>query len=135
MRSLTLFLCLFLASSVPCACTKPAPAAPPASFVTRMLLDNSKDSILECNTGVWTGRVTIAREIVVGYQNVTTTTTVGTASKTTLTLDGVLMTVERDGLCFGASTRVALAGETEVTVRRDGVYVKGQKQADLPASK
>ena len=90
---------------------------PPRAYVTKMSLAEGKESYLECNTGAWTGRVTIAPDVKVGYKNVTVTTPRNTESKTTLTLNEVMMTVEKNGLLFGADTRVPLSGEVAVEVR------------------
>lgn len=121
-----------LIALVSLACTTKV-EPPPRAFVTRMSLEEGKESTLECNTGVWSGRVTISADVKVGYKNVTTTSSAGTESKTTLTVDDTLMTVEKDGLLFGAATRVPLQGESAVEIKRDGAYVKGAKVASLPA--
>lgn len=119
---------------VPLACSVEVTSSPPPkAFVTKMTLEDGKESFLECNTGIWTGRVTIAPDVKIGYKNVTTTSATGTESKTTLTLDEVLMTVEKTGLLFGSDTRVELKGEVAVDVRADGAYVNGKKVAALPA--
>lgn len=124
---------LLLALMIPTACTVRVDTEPPKSYVTKMVIDNGKESILECNTGRWTGRITIAPDVMVDYKNVTTTAPEGAQSKTTLTLNGVLMTVEEDGLRFGSDTHVPLSGESAVGVQSDGVYIKGTKVADLQA--
>ncbi|MDZ4773057.1 MAG: hypothetical protein SGI72_07965 [Planctomycetota bacterium] len=103
------------------------------SFVTRMVIDDGKESSLECDTGRWRGKITIAPDVKVGYRNVTTTGVQSTESKTTLTLNEVLMTVEPNGLLFGTDTRVNLSGDVAVDVRTDGIYVKGAKVASLPS--
>jgi hypothetical protein len=68
----------------------------------------------------------------VGYKNVTVTSAGGTESKTTLTLNDVLMTVEQNGLLFGTDTRVPLSGDVAVEIRTDGVYMQGKRVATLP---
>ena len=126
-------LLLPLCVLIPLACSTEAKSPPPKSFVTKMVIDNGKESILEVNTGRWTGRITIAPDVKVDYKNVTTTTnTAGSESKTTLTLDGVLMTVEKDGLRFGTDSRLKLGDNAVVEVRKDGVYVAGDKALALP---
>lgn len=114
-------------------CSADVREPPSRSFVTKMAIDNGKESVLECDTGRWRGKITIAPDVKVGYRNVTTTTTQSTESKTTLTLNEVLMTVEPDGLLFGTDTRVNLSGDVAVDVRLDGIYVKGARVAAMPA--
>jgi hypothetical protein len=123
---------MLLLLAVPLACTTNV-EPPPRAFVTKMVLEEGQDSFLECNTGTWTGRITIVNGVKVGYRNVTTSSAAGAESKTTLTVDDTLMTVEKDGLRFGTDTRVPLRGESAVEVKKDGVYVAGAKVASLPA--
>ncbi len=106
---------------------------PPKTFVTRMVIEDGKESVLECHTSRWKGRITIAPDVKVGYRNVTETSAGGTSSKTTLTLNEALMTVEEQGLLFGADTRVELDGDVVVEIRTDGIYLAGKKVAALPA--
>lgn len=115
------------------ACSHSKPPVVPKSFVTKMAIEGGKDSVLECNTGSWTGRITILPEVKVGYQNVSVTSANAASSKTTLTLNEVLMTIESDGLRFGTDTFVPLKGEVEVSIRQDGIHVGGAKKADLPS--
>jgi hypothetical protein len=125
---LLLALCLL----VPFGCSAEV-MPPPRAYVTKMSLAEGKESYLECNTGAWTGRVTIAPDVKVGYKNVTVTTPRNAESKTTLTLNEVMMTVEKNGLLFGTNTRVPLSGEVAVEVRSDGVYMHDKLVATLPA--
>lgn len=117
---------------VPLACTSEVESPPPKSFVTSMSLEDGKESVLECNTGQWTGRISIAPDVRVDYKNVSTSSAAGAESKTTLTLDGVPMTVEEGGLRFGADSRVRLSDNVAVEIRKDGVYIAGDKALALP---
>lgn len=124
---------LVLLLVIPFACTPEVEKQAPRSYVTRMSIASGQESVLECETGRWRGRITIAADVEVGYRNVTTTGSGGPDSKTTLTLDDVLMTIEPEGLLFGADTRVQLDGEVAVVVRKDGILVNSAHVADLPA--
>ncbi len=123
---------LLLALSFAVGCSTKVESKPPQSPITAMSIDNGKESFFECNTERWSGRVTVAPDVKVGYRSVTTPSARGSQSNITLMLNDVLVTIEPEGLRFGADTRVPLTGETAVQVRADGVFVKGAKVTDLP---
>ncbi len=83
------------------------------------------------DTGRMRGVLTIAPGMETGYE-ITTQTVAGESTlKTTIKVDGRVLSVEPDSIRIGNKSIGPLSGEVKIEVKADGVYVDGTKKSDL----
>lgn len=120
-------LALTVLSALAVACSG---SAVPSPFVRASSIRGDADSTIDCDSGHWRGRISIASDVRLTATAVSTQT--AAAAPLAFMVNGVALAIEAQGLRLGA-TFVPLAGEVAVKMRAEGIFVQDKKVADMPA--
>jgi hypothetical protein len=125
-----LLFVLFLAAA--CSKVEPVDGIPVPSYTVGMeLREDQKGGTVRFDTGTFRGTIEIGPGLTIGYKSVTQTSSAGSSSKTTLTLDGREMIIEKAQLRVGDRVIGPLSGDVKIDVTKDGVFVDGVKKSEL----
>lgn len=122
---------LLLAPLLLAACSREAPQPAPARVIRAMHLDNQATSTIDFESVHARGRIEILPGVEIGYANTTVSSGSESSSRTRLTLREQPFSFDGPELRIGERSYGKLAGEVQVRIGPDGVFVGGEKRGEL----